>query len=89
MTRTIVLLSILMGTVGCTRSDSPSRSGSAIPAVLNPNRPSPGRTITRKVDNARQRVERACAMSKALGLPQIGCAEAEAVLDLPRQAGAR
>ena len=60
-----------------------------IPAPLDPNRPTPGRMVTRKVDSARARVQRACRMAQALGLPQIGCDEAEAILDLPGQPGAR
>ena len=80
---------VLLAPVACTNPDSPSRSRTGIPAPLDPNRPTPGRTVTRKVDSARARVQRACRMAQALGLPQIGCDEAEAILDVPGHLGAR
>ena len=85
----LILSTLLLTSAGCGNPDSPSRSRTGIPAPLDPNRPTPGRTVTRKVDSARARVQRACSQLKALGLPQIGCDEAEAILDLPGQAGAR
>ena len=65
------------------RPVAPRRYGIGIPAPLDPNLPNPNRTITRNVDDTRQRVQRACAMAQALGLLQVGRAEAEAILDLP------
>ena len=80
---TLLILSTLILTPCCRRPDTPTSSPIGIPAPLDPDRPSPNRTITRKVDNARLRVQQACAQMKALGIPHVGCAEAEAVLDLP------
>ena len=85
----LLILSTLILIPGCANPDSPNRSRLGIPVPLDPKRPSPNRTITRKVDNAKQRVQQTCAQMKALGLPPIGCEAAEDVLDLPRQAGAR
>ena len=81
-------IGLLLAT-GCANPDSPSRPRTGIPAPLDPNRPSPNRTITRKVDNARSRVQQACAQMKALSIPQVGCDEAESILDLPGHLGAR
>lgn len=86
---TLLMMSALFLLVGCTRPDTPSGSPLGIPVPLDPSRPSPNRTITRKVDNARARVQQACAQMKALGIPQVGCEEAEVVVDLPGLAGAR
>ena len=86
---TLLIMSILILSPGCGNPDSPSRSRIGIPAPLDPNRPTPGRTITKKVDNARARVQQTCAQMTALGLPQIGCAEAEDILDIPGHLGAR
>ena len=80
-------IGLLLAT-GCANPDSPSRSRTGIPAPLDPNRPSPGRTITKKVDAARAKVEQACRMAQALGLPQVGCAEAEDILNIPGHLGA-
>ena len=85
----LLILSTLILAPGCGNPDSLSRSRTGIPAPLDPNRPSPNRRITRKVDNARSRVQQACAQMKAIGIPQVGCAEAEAVLDLLGHLGAR
>ena len=68
---------------GCTRPDRPTGSPLGVPRPLVANRPSPGRTITREVDNARSRVQQECAQMKALGIRQIVCEEAEAILDVP------
>ena len=73
------ILSTLILASGCRRPDTPIVSPLGIPAPLDPNRPSPNRTIIRKVDNARSRVQLACAQMKALGILQVGCAEAEVV----------
>ena len=81
---TLLILSTLILPLSCTRPDTPTGSPLGIPVPLGPNR-----TITRKVDNARARVQQACAQMKALGIPQVGCDEAEAVLDLPGHLGAR
>ena len=82
-------MSTLILAPGCRRPDTPTGSPLGIPAPLDPNRPTPGRTVTKKVDNARARVKQTCAQMKALGIPQVGCAEAEDILDIPGHLGAR
>lgn len=85
----LLIMSTLLLAPGCRRPDTPTSSPLGIPAPLDPNRPSPNRTISRNVDNARSRVQQACAQMKALGIPQVGCEEAEAILDVPGHLGAR
>ena len=85
----LMMSSLLLLAAGCAIRIPQAVPGQGFQRLWTPNRPTPGRTATRKVDAARAKVERACRMAEALGLPQTGCDEAEAILDLPRQAGAR
>ena len=86
---TLLILSTLMLAPSGGRPDSPTGNPLGIPRPLVSTAPTPGRTVTRKVDAARSRVQQACRQMEALGIPQLGCEEAEAILDIPGHLGPR